>query len=390
MNITRKTWLRSLSAILLAFFSTAAQQQENKSPELAVLVETGQQSGFEIPAFDGGGGSTSGFGLIKSSKVVLEKSAVRELNFRINREGEVVIIHLSVKLANEKEVPVGTYRLSLNEATTAQELSNVGVEPVSLRVVNAKPTFVEASPPIQPLLENRTRAVEVVTFYREPSAPNEFRLTLRNISTKGIMVVDLFMPSPDGNGGGGLRALGDRDHLVMLPGNTSEQMVSISRGGRTMPYGYVPDPPTQQRLIIRTVLFDDGTYDGLVEPAAEISADRSGVNLQRKRILTLLQQAAKAEDGKLQLTLDEFKEEVYALSDIPETEVVRELVRQFPTIGEKSLEQSVRNGVNDGKRELLHYINEFENNLKQQHPNLTFVQWLTQMQSEYGKKIERF
>jgi len=385
--MTKNTWLRSLSAILLAVFSTAAQER-NKSPELAVQVEAGQEVGFEIPAFEGGGGSTANFRLIKS-KPDLEKSYVRELNFSINREGEVVIIHLSVKLANEKEVPVGTYRLRYNESTTAQELSNVGVKPVSLRVVNAKPTFVEPSPPIQPLLDNRTRAVEVVNFYRDSSLPNMFRLTLRNISTKGIMVVDLFMPSPDGNGGGGLRAMGDRDNL-MLPGNTSEQMISVSSGGRTMPYGYVADPPTQQRLIIRTVLFDDGTYDGLVEPAAEISADRSGVNLQRKRILTLLQQAAKAEDGKLQLTLDEFKEKVYALSDIPDIAVVRELRGQFPTIGEKSLEQSVRNGLNDGKRELLHYINEFENNLKQQHPNLTFVQWLTQMQSEYGKKIERF
>ena len=157
-----------------------------------------------------------------------------------------------------------------------------------------------------------------------------------------------------------------------------------------MPYGYVADPPTQQRLIIRTVLFDDGTYDGLVEPTAEISADRSGVNLQRKRILTLLQQAAKAEDGKLQLTLDEFKEKVYALSDIPDIAVVRELGRQFPTIGEKSLEQSVRNGLNDGKRELLRYINEFENNSKEQRANLTFVEWLTHMQADYQKKIERF
>src|ERR1051325_1761354 len=164
MNMTKNTWLRSLSAILLAFFSTAAQER-NKSPELAVQVEAGQEVGFEIPAFEGGGGSTANFRLIKS-KPDLEKSYVRELNFSINREGEVVIIHLSVKLANEKEVPVGTYRLRCNESTTAQELSNVGVEPVSLRVVNAKPTFVETSPPIQPLLDNRTRAVEVVNFYR--------------------------------------------------------------------------------------------------------------------------------------------------------------------------------------------------------------------------------
>src|ERR1051325_4000759 len=212
MNMTKNTWLRSLSAILLAFFSTAAQER-NKSPELAVQVEAGQEVGFEIPAFEGGGGSTANFRLIKS-KPDLEKSYVRELNFSINREGEVVIIHLSVKLANEKEVPVGTYRLRCNESTTAQELSNVGVEPVSLRVVNAKPTFVEPSPPIQPLLDNRTRAVEVVNFYRDSSLPNMFRLTLRNISTKGIMVVDLFMPSPDGNGGGGLRAMGDRANLM--------------------------------------------------------------------------------------------------------------------------------------------------------------------------------
>src|SRR4030095_9811128 len=297
--ITTRPWSQSLAAVLLLLLvSTVAQDQQRPVPDLVVRVDTEEEPSLELLAFEGGYGATSRFKRMKSWVGTAEQSPVTEVTFKTNREREVVITHVSVRLGNQKEVPIGTYRLRENETTTVQELAKVGLEPISLSVVRAKPTFVEPSPPIQPLLENKTKAVEVVNFYREPSIPNTFLLTVRNISTKGIMVLDLFMPSGDGNGGYGQRSAGDRDHLVMPPGGTSENLISVTGGGRRTPAGYVLDPPVQQKLIIRTVLFEDGSYEGMLESAAEISAQRSGENLQRKRIVQLFRKAGHAEEGR--------------------------------------------------------------------------------------------
>ena len=281
--------LNVLAAILLFCPNGVVPQQQESAlkPDLALEVNRGDDRPWEIPAFNGGRAEASSFKRIKSWKPSSGESPVVSLVFKIGREADIVIVHLSVRLANEKEVLVSTYRLREDETVTTEELSKFGLESLMLKVVKAKPSFKEPSPPIQPLLENKTKAIEVVNFYRESPPSESFRLTLRNVSTRNIMALDLFMPSADGNGGAGQRAQGDKEHPVLLPGSTSDHFIEVSRGGRMTPNGYVPNPEVQRTLIIRTAVFDDGTYDGLVEPAAEIEAHRRGFNMQRARILRL-------------------------------------------------------------------------------------------------------
>jgi hypothetical protein len=376
-------------ATLLLFASTSGQEQKS-APDLAVRVDTGEESAQEIPAFDGGGGGTARFKRLKSANAITDQTRVTDLFFKINREGDVVVTHLSVRLANQKEIAIGTYRLRENESATANELTSVGIEPLTLSIVRAKARFIDPSPPIQPLLENKTQAVQIVNFDRDPSRSDKFRLVLRNISTKGIIAVDLFMPSPDGNGGGGQTHTGDRDHLVMAPGGTSEYYISVLRGGRTTPAGYVPEPPIQRTLIIRTLLFEDGSYEGSLETAAEITAQRNGQNLQRKRILELLREVVRSQSEKLSLTVEQFKEQVYSLNNTSDASEIRQLVAKFPSSAEKSLESYLKVGLDDGKQELLRNLSEFENSLNDRRFSLTFAQWLIQKQADYEKRIERF
>jgi hypothetical protein len=154
--------------------------------------------------------------------------------------------------------------------------------------------------------------------------------------------------------------------------------------------GYVPDPQAQQTLIIRTVVFDDGTYDGLVEPAAEIQARRRGLNIQRARILTLLRDAITAEAGDT--SLDALKERVYGLANMADASVVSDLITSFPSLGEKRrawLQQKVENGLSDGKREVLRYITQFEDSLKQPGSHLTFPEWLAQTRTNYERQVQQ-
>ena len=382
--------LKSVPALLLLCLSGVAQQRPDTAVkhDLALRVSNGIDRPWELPAFKGGGGSAASFRRIESWKPSGKEATVSYIDFKIDRDGDIVIVHLSVRLENDKEVLVGTYRLREGETIQTEGLTKFGLEPLALKVIKAKPPFKDPIPPMQPQIENKTKAVEVVSFYQEEHTSESFQLTLRNTSGKNIMALDLFMPSADGNGGSGQRARGDKSHPVMLPGGTSVHHFGVSRGSRMTPEGFVPNVALQQTLTIRTVVFDDGTYDGLVEPAAEMEAQRRGLDIQRKRILRLLEEPKETDVRDELTTLDDLKEKAYALAKTADASVALELIARFPSLDEKSkgwMLQGVEGGLRDGKLELLRYINDFEEMQKQPGEHITFAEWFKQTKANYEK-----
>ncbi|MFN2406726.1 MAG: hypothetical protein ABR594_11785 [Pyrinomonadaceae bacterium] len=374
-----------LPAIMLLCLTCVAQQQQN-SPELAVRINNGNERPWEIPAFNGGGGSMANFKRSSSWVPSADESPVTQILFKIDRQADLVIAHLTVSLANEKQVSVGTYRLRENESATTQELIKFGIEPLILTVVRATPRFVDSSPPIQPLVENKTKAIEVVNFYRDVD-PARFRLVLQNNSTKGIVAVDLFIPSPDGNGGSGQRSEGSGPYPAIAAGATAEYYISVSRGGRITPNGFVPNQPRQQTLLIRTVVFDDGTYDGLMDIAAVITARRMGRKLQGMKIISLIEEMMRAEQAKSPFDFKNLRERIYALNTDVESASIRKLFALFPSLGEKAkdtMESYVAAGLGEGKRAFLAAIDRFEDNSKR-GANVTLVEWLEEMKTHFGK-----
>ena len=351
-------------------------------------------SRWEIPAFNGGGGEGGNFRHIKSWKPSSGEAPVASIVFKIGRDADIVIVDLSVRLENEKVVAVGTYRLRESETVRTEELTKFGVEPLALKVVKARPDFKDPLPPILPQLENKTKAIEVVSFYQDAPPSDSFRLTLKNVSTKKIMALDIFMPSADGNGGSGEQSHGAPGHPLMLPGDVSVQFVGVERSVRMTAEGYVlPDVQLQRTLIIRTVVFDDGTYDGEVGPAAEMEARRRGQDLQRKRIIPLLQSAMDTEDKDALTTVNDLKEQAYALGRTADTSLVEELIARYPSLNEKSrvtVTQDVETGLRDGKLEFLRYIKEFEDTPKQGPEPANFQAWLKKTKANYESLTTSF
>jgi hypothetical protein len=387
---TKFSRLRILPAILFLSLSVIGQQPPDAAVklDLALEVDRGVDRKLEIPAFDGGGGEAANFQRIKSWKPSNGEVPVVGIVFKIGREADIVITDLSLRLENDKVINVGTYRLAENETVNTDELTKFGLEPLGLKVVKAKPRLKDPSPPIMPKVEIKTKAVDIVSFYQTDSPSNSFQLSLRNVSNKNIIALDMFMPSADGNGGSGQRSQGERARPIMLPGSILVQHIGVSRSGRMTPDGYVPDVPRQQTLIVRTVVFDDGTYDGLVEPAAEIEAERKGLNIQRRRILRLLQEPKKSNDGVVLTTVSDLKEQAYSLGKASETSVVLALIGLFPSLDEKSktgLQSSVENGLRNGKLEFLRYINDFEDLQKRPGEHITFAKWIEQTMALYEK-----
>ena len=172
----------------------------------------------------------------------------------------------------------------------------------------------------------------------------------------------------------------------MRPGDESVHFIDVEGGGRMTPNGLVREVQTQQTLLIRTVVFDDGTYDGEVEPAAEIDARQRGQDMQRKRIIGLLQRALSDGNQQVQITLNSLKELLYALGKTADPSVVAELMTRYPALGEKSrvwFTENVEEGLGEGKREFLRYIKEFEERQAQDPTSSTFLKWLQKTEANY-------
>ncbi|HEX3100650.1 MAG TPA: hypothetical protein VHQ01_02600, partial [Pyrinomonadaceae bacterium] len=275
-----------LAAILFLCISGPAQQVQDKpiQQKLAIEISNLGDRPWEIPVFvanplasSGADASAANFKRIKEWKPSKEGEIVKSIDFKNELEGDVVIARVSVTLENEKVVVIRTYRLRENESAKTDELTKFGVEEIGLKVIKAKPDPEELPPAIQPQILNKTKAIEVVSFYPTPRSSQSFQLTLKNVSSKNIVALDLLVTSPNSNDSVGHRSQGNgKEHPLIAPGGVFVSHIGVSSGGTETPAGYVADPVVQGTLIIRTVVFDDGTYDGQVGPAAEIEAERRG------------------------------------------------------------------------------------------------------------------
>ncbi len=379
-----------LSLLMLLSLGEVAQQAPTAAvkPDLALEINNGDNRPWMMLVFGVGGGQLSSFTRIESWKPASGEAPVDSIGFKIEREAGILVAHLSVKLENEKEVFIATYRLKEDETIRTEELTKFGVEPLTLKVIRAKPPIKDPLAPIMPKVENRTKAIEVASFAQSQFSADSFQLSLRNVSNKTIIALDLFMPSADGNGGAGQRSQGVPGHPVMVAGGTSVYHFGVSHGGRMTDAGYVPDLVAQQTLIIRTVVFDDGSYEGLVQPAAEIEAQRRGLEIQRRKVLRLLQETTEPADANAHITAGELKEQAYALGKTADTSVSLEVMALFPSLDEKAkalVSDSIGDGLRDGKLEFLHYLDDFEQLQKQPGEHISFANWVKETTAKYEK-----
>jgi hypothetical protein len=105
--------------------------------------------------------------------------------------------------------------------------------------------------------------------------------------------------------------------------------------------------------------------------------------IQRKRIIPLLQSAMDTEDKDALTTVNDLKEQAYALGKTADTSLVEELIARYPSLNKKWFTQNVEAGLRDGKLEFLRYIKEFEDTPKQGPEHANFQAWLKKTKANY-------
>lgn len=316
-----------------------------------------------------------------------DASAIRVI---CSREGDAIKMVVSVyfgpfdqldtprSLEGVPEKPAGVYFARLNETISFNELSQFGIEPLTMKVVPAKPAT--ANPP---QIVNKTKAIEVISV---EGARDQYLLSLRNNSSKNITVLNIYVPTRSGRAGRTSQSLPDRP--LIPSGQVYETVVHIGRGGRRTPQGYVPDEPEQSTIVVGTVVFDDSTYEGEIETAVRVAADRRGQKIQIKRLVGLIDKVIESRAQDVSTVLGNLRKQVVALSEEPEPALIQEVAESFPSLEEQSkfeIKSGIIGGLNSGKQSMLHSIRDYE---RERVDRGTVLQvWLNRMKRQYEELL---
>lgn len=314
---------------------------------------------------------------------------VRAVEVSSRVESETVLqIAVSVRMGeryHDEVKQIATYSVRVDERVAVEELKQYGIVPIELRVVRTKPA-AEAAPPY---VESRTSALQLVGVEpREATFPS-YVVRLKNVSGKDIAALHVEFHT------GKQHSTVMPQHPQNLPlikaGEVYELNASGGDGGELTADGYTPHG--LQKVVIPTVVFTDGTFEGAPLAAAEQHALRHGRKLQITRALALLRKTLKeALDASEAAVVARFKSEVSALGEEVEPQAFEQLASKFPTLGQhdrQMLREAMRFHLHTVKTDLLKAIEKFEDEHAQSPQQITLRRWLESVQETYVQWLAR-
>lgn len=204
----------------------------------------------------------------------------------------------------EREDPVASYHVGLDEKTTITELKSFGLVPIDLTLLKNIPPL-----PPAPVIENHTMSVAVVSVESDNVPLPTYKLTFRNQSGKNIRALKLDVIS-DGRPRTSSLWQNEFDKPLMEAGATAEKLLPAVVAQKTATATYTPGTATNNTIVIRTAVFDDLTFDGDDQPACQYEAFIVGRRLWVRRVLPLIE----SELANPNLSPDKFKEKFLALT----------------------------------------------------------------------------
>lgn len=374
----------ALSAALLAPARPAAAQEPRATPaakNLAVEIDGDPEHDYQIQVK--GGLETSPLRRLPGWQRPAGAAPLTAVKIDTDYEGDAVRINLSVVFDDSspadapgpkygrKVQAVASYRAREGESVRLEELARFGVEPMTLKVVQAKPRPAEPPPlAATPLVANNLKSVQVVGFHPDLSATarsNEYTLRLHNVSPKAVTALSLH-----DNGGTRLISLSSAARPLIPPGDVRDVSFNFNVNHGTTPRGYEHDADQQRALTVATAVFDDGTYEGDAEAAAKIVARRRGDEVQRARILTLLRAALDAPPPGTPDALAKLKAELSAMRIDADPAAVAELAARFPSLARDEaakragrdavavLSSEMVSGLSSARESVLHTIGQWQ------------------------------
>jgi hypothetical protein len=276
-----------------------------------------------------------------------------------------------------KEQAIASYSAREGETITINELERFGFEPLVLRVVRFQPQpFPEPSAKVLPEVINALKSVAFVDLQSEEPVSHSYNLTLQNLAAKSIVALTVgTQQSHTESMEGVLKPL-------MLPGAIFKTSIGLSAS--------IPPETSPGTLVIGTVLFDDGSYEGDVVAAAEMAARSKGRRIQFSRALQLLQGIPADQPPQETIrAIQEVKAAVEKLRIDVDPALVAELQSQFPLLpkanGKEWLAEKTMDGLKNGRHHALYLLNELEQKRARNQEGFDLNQSLTDLRERLAR-----
>ncbi|HUQ33497.1 MAG TPA: hypothetical protein VM095_15350 [Pyrinomonadaceae bacterium] len=325
------------------------------------------------------------FGHLPSWQPAADSLPVKAVNILPRLEGDTVRISVSVHLGVkffEREEPVATYNVRENETITVSELTRFGVVPFEIKLVRVNPVLTSPPPVV-----NNTQSLAVSGIEAFHSTLPTYKLTLQNLSGKNVAALGVEVHV---NGQRRISSMpqGEDGKTVIEAGATHKLYVAAANNAQMTGDGYAPELPPNQEIIITTVVFTDGSYEGDAETAASFRAFQVGRKIQVARLVALLRQASESIDADTATALESLKTQVASLGNQAEAAAVNDLRREFPTFnrnGRVDVKASIEIALNGVKTDFLKEIQKYQRERAESKDEGNYRAWLGARKARYEK-----
>lgn len=320
-------------------------------------------------------------------KPTADSLPVQSVHITSSMEGAAVRVVVSVYLGKklfEKQEQVGSYLMQENERLTLYDMTAFGLQPFELNAIR-----VEKKSASVPAVISDAPSVEVKDAQAIDSTFPMFKLALRNISSKNIsaLFVEILVD-------GRLRISAmphNRDaEPLIAAGETYEYKRQLSSETRASGGGYVPETSPNQTLIIRTAVFDDGTFEGDARYAARYRAYALGYRTQLSHLVARYKKALQSTESETAAALENLRQQVNALGTEASPLEAAKLLEDFPgSIDRASLKEAVEVIMFELKKDVLKAIEEFEKKQGSANDTEALRVWLVANRDRYQKWHDR-
>ena len=271
----------------------------------------------------------------------------------------------TLSLQGHPEQKIGTYSPHLNESIVLHEMEQLGMQPWTLKVVNAQlpnpgtlPTVNEV-PSIKP---------EILGLDRQG-----YRIALRNLSSQPITAY-LVEESLDHNSN---YQEGSGRDVVIAPHASHEFRLYCDTSTSASLSGTAPNP-VPCAFILKAALFADGSYEGDPSAAATLAARSIAEQFRSRRVHELIDNILSDSALDDASRLARLRSELPRLSEEPDPAILEQIQRRFPGLpdaGLGSVKASISGALSAEKQRALFALEEFEKLPKQGSSNISLAHW---------------
>ncbi len=262
-------------------------------------------------------------------------------------DGEAVSVSFSVLRGKYLDVEemVGTVSLRENEVMSVDSLRDFGVEPFRIKLVRVAPQASEV-----PSVVNKSRLLEVVGIEPLVATFPRYKLTLHNLSDKNIVALSLLVMR-DGKLAGSGMPHGERGEALVKANSFGEWNQRLATRAETTAAGFTPATSGSQQIVIASVMFEDGTYEGDAAAAARYQGFMIGHRTELSRILPVLENALATSAAK-----ETVRQQLSQLSYDYDNGALASLGTKFPAVDRSTLKTSIEVSMHSIRKEALDEI----------------------------------